>query len=252
VRVAWCLARRYGPSDGLERLVAGIRGIAAHAGRPDAFHITITRAWFELIASVESLAEHGELFDKTLLQRYYSPARLAAGREQWLEPDLHGLRLQPPDPRLLDAGYVIRRIPTSVAILAARVGDTVHGTTVSSIAVVSREPALLSVSVANGSRTLELLGRAESFTLSVLASGQDDIAARFADKERADGASQFNGVQHHMSSFGPLLAGAAVGIGCEVHAKHPCGDHHLVIGAIRSVDAAPDLHPLVQHDGAFR
>jgi hypothetical protein len=55
--------------------------------------VTITRAWYELISSVDGLDSHDELFDKALLERYYSPERLAAGREQWLEPDLQPLRL---------------------------------------------------------------------------------------------------------------------------------------------------------------
>jgi hypothetical protein len=93
VRVAWGLARRYGRRDGLERLIAGIRHIAGSAGRPGVYHVTMTRAWFELISSVDGLADHDELFDKTLLERYYSRERLAAGREQWLEPDLQPLRL---------------------------------------------------------------------------------------------------------------------------------------------------------------
>lgn len=94
VRVTWGLAQRYERADALGRLIAGIRAIAARAGRPEAYHHTITRAWFELIAGVEDLGAFPELFDKTLLGRYYSSERLAAGRERWLEPDLHPLELR--------------------------------------------------------------------------------------------------------------------------------------------------------------
>jgi flavin reductase (DIM6/NTAB) family NADH-FMN oxidoreductase RutF len=251
VRVAWNLARRHGPSEGLERLIAGIRGIAARAGRPAAYHVTITRAWFELIASVDELTGHEELFDKGLLERYYSPERLAAGRAQWLEPDLHPLRLPPPAPLPVDLASALRRIPTPVAVLAMRVDHTVHATTVSSIASVSRNPALVSVCLASGSRTLELLGRADTFTLSVLASGQGDIAARFAHRGRPPGAAQFNDLPQHLSAFGPLLDDVAVRLGCKLDARHRCGDHHIVVGEIRSAEVAADLHPLLQHNGSF-
>src|SRR5262249_51724661 len=159
VRVAWGLAQRYEPDDAFRRLVAGIRGIAARAGRPDAYHETITRAWFELIASAEQLDRSPELFDKSLLRRYYSPERLAAGRERWLEPDLHPLGLPPPDskPEQADVRAALRRIPTGVAVLAARGNGTVHATTVSSITSVSREPALVSVCLANDSRAFGLV-----------------------------------------------------------------------------------------------
>jgi flavin reductase (DIM6/NTAB) family NADH-FMN oxidoreductase RutF len=251
VRVARSLARRYGPSEGLERLIAGIRGIAARAGRPAAYHVTITRAWFELIASVDELTAHEELFDKGLLERYYSPERLAAGRDQWLEPDLHALGLPPPPPVPVDLASALRRIPTAVAVLATRVDHAVHATTVSSLASVSRNPALVSVCLANGSRTLELFRRADTFTLSVLASGQGDIAARFADRRRPPGAAQFDGLPHHLIAFGPVLDGTAVRLGCKLHARHRCGDHHIVVGEIRSAEAAADLHPLLQHNGDF-
>ena len=35
--------RRYGPEEGLRRLIAGIQGIAARAGKPGVYHETITR-----------------------------------------------------------------------------------------------------------------------------------------------------------------------------------------------------------------
>jgi hypothetical protein len=97
VRVAWGLAARYGPEEGRRRMSAGIREMAARAGRPEAYHETITRAWFELIASARDLFTAPELFDKRLLERFYSPERLAAGRAHWVSPDRAPLRLSGPD-----------------------------------------------------------------------------------------------------------------------------------------------------------
>jgi hypothetical protein len=55
VHVAWGLAHHYGTDDGLQRMISGIRQIATRAGRPEAFHLTITKAWFDLIATVDDL-----------------------------------------------------------------------------------------------------------------------------------------------------------------------------------------------------
>jgi hypothetical protein len=93
VRVAWSLSRRYPHDEALRRMAEGIRGIAARAGIPGKYHETITRAWFELVAQAESLDAYPELLDSSLLARYYSPERLAAGRHEWLEPDLRPLVL---------------------------------------------------------------------------------------------------------------------------------------------------------------
>jgi len=92
VRVAWLLARRYGPDDGFTRLVRGIKSMAVRAGKPNAFHLTLTRAWFDLIALVEDTDAAPELLDKSIIKRFYSPERIAEGRAQWLEPDLHPLQ----------------------------------------------------------------------------------------------------------------------------------------------------------------
>ncbi|HEU5478076.1 MAG TPA: hypothetical protein VFU64_09680 [Gaiellaceae bacterium] len=95
VRVAWGLSRRYPHEEAFARLAEGIRGIAARAGVPGKYHATITRAWFELVAQAETLWAHPELFDRGLLGLYYSASRLAAGRHEWLEPDLEPLVLAP-------------------------------------------------------------------------------------------------------------------------------------------------------------
>lgn len=74
-------------------MIAGIKDMAARSGRPEAYHETITRAWYELIAPVDDPSGAPDLFDKRLLERFYSPERLAAGRRRWLTPDRRPLRL---------------------------------------------------------------------------------------------------------------------------------------------------------------
>jgi hypothetical protein len=98
IRVAWLLARRDAREVAFERLASGIRGIVARAGRAGAFHLTMTRAWFELIAGIDDLDAHPELLDRGLLRRYYSAEMLAAGRERWVEPDLQPLALAQSSP----------------------------------------------------------------------------------------------------------------------------------------------------------
>jgi flavin reductase (DIM6/NTAB) family NADH-FMN oxidoreductase RutF len=252
VQVAAELARRYGPEEGYRRLSVGLRGIAARAGRPDAYHETITRAWFALIAGAGDVAEHPELLDRTLLGRYYSQGRLAAGRETWLEPDMHPLALPPPAQRAVDLESVLRRIPTVVAVLATRAAHTVHATTVGSTTAVSRTPPLVSVCLANGSRTLGLVSEARTFALSFLSADQADVAAHFAGAARPAGHEQFAAAPHRMTPYGPVLDAGIAWLGCDVREVHPCGDHSIVVGEVGLADAAGDAHPLLRYAGAFR
>lgn len=253
LRVAWGLAQRYERADALRRLIAGILAIAARAGRPEAYHHTITRAWFELIGGAEDLGTFPELFDKTLLNRYYSSERLAAGRERWLAPDLHPLELPAPSPSPTreDLPAVMRRIPTAVAILATHFDNTPHATTVTSFTLVSRIPAVISVCLANGSRTLDGVRRANAFALSILADDQDELAVAFAAADRAVGAAQFAGVPHESSAYGPVIKHATAWMGCQLHAAHPCGDHHIVLGEVGLAHAPSDKHPLLRHDSTY-
>ena len=253
VQVAWLLAKRYGREDGLQRMSAGIRAIAGRAGRPEAYHETITRAWFELVADAADLHAVPELFDKTLLDRYYSRERLSEGRAVWLEPDLHPLSLPPPPAPArenVDLAHVMRRVPAAVAVLATWHERTVHATTVSSVASVSLAPPLVSVCLSNGSRTLEAVHRAHAFTLSILAAGQDELADRFADTTRPAGSAQFAGVPHHLTRCGPIVDTAATWIACGLHAAHQCGDHHILVGEVELCEVT-DRRPLLRHDGVY-
>jgi flavin reductase (DIM6/NTAB) family NADH-FMN oxidoreductase RutF len=252
VQVAWGLARRYGREDGLQRMSAGIRAIATRAGKPEAYHETITRAWFELVAQADDLHEVPGLFDTSLLGRYYSPEHLNEGRAAWQEPDRHPLTLPPPPAAKEDVDFVqvMRRVPAAVAVLATWHERTVHATTVTSVASVSMVPPLVSVCLANGSRTLEAVQRAEAFTLSILASSQDDLAARFADAKRPADRALFAGVPHRLTARGPVIDTAAAWIACSLHGAHPCGDHHIVVGEVERSNE-PDRRPLLRHDGVY-
>lgn len=253
VHVAWGLSHKYGTEDGLRRMIAGIKQMAARAGRPEAFHMTITQAWFELIAGVDDLHSAPELLDKSILGRYYTPERLAEGRDRWLEPDLHPLRLPLPAARELpiELKEVFGSVPTPVGVLTTRSGHAVHATTVSSITSISLQPPLLSVCLANNSRALELVRDAGSFVVSVLASDQGDLADRFANATRPSGTAQFTGVPHHSGDYGPVIEHTAAFMGCRLHATHPCGDHHIVIGEVAAAEAFPRKHALLRHAGTY-
>ncbi len=107
----------------------------------------------------------------------------------------------------------------------------------------------MSVCLANGSRTLELVRDAKAFALSVLASDQDPLASRFADS-RSAGAGQFSGVPHHMGPFGPVIDSAAAWIGCKLEGMQQWGDHHIVVGHVSQAEAT-GRRPIVRHDGAY-
>ncbi|TQF07816.1 hypothetical protein E6W39_37190 [Kitasatospora acidiphila] len=102
VHLTWLAIRRYGVAAATELVGDGIRRTAAAAGAPQKFHVTMTRAWAELVgrrvrdeADFETFAARNpELLDKTLLDRSYRPETLTgdAARTGWVEPDLAPLQ----------------------------------------------------------------------------------------------------------------------------------------------------------------
>src|SRR5579859_2446109 len=110
VELTWLAVRRHGAPQAAELVGEGIRRTATAAGAPGRFHVTMTRAWVELVAhhlaadlatnaaavggapgDFDALAaRHPDLLDKTLLSRFYRPQTLAAdaARTAWVEPDL--------------------------------------------------------------------------------------------------------------------------------------------------------------------
>lgn len=92
VRVAWILLGEGDFLDAAVRYCRGLRSLAARAGVPEKFNLTITLVYLALIAqhrdeaagrNVEDfLARHPELLDRTLLQRWYDRETLAGDAAQ--------------------------------------------------------------------------------------------------------------------------------------------------------------------------
>ncbi|MEV6977331.1 hypothetical protein [Kitasatospora sp. NPDC093806] len=100
VHLTWLAIRRVGMPAALALVGDGIRRVATAAGAPQKYHVTLTRAWVELVAHHDAgpelpdfaafAARHAELLDKDLLTRHYRPETLATpqARATWTAPDL--------------------------------------------------------------------------------------------------------------------------------------------------------------------
>ena len=100
VRLTLIYLRRHGRDEALQRLMEGLRKFVALKGVPEKFHVTLTRAWLDLLDSTrrahpeaeqpEALVQAcPELLDKEVLLRFYSRDLLMsdAARTEWQPPD---------------------------------------------------------------------------------------------------------------------------------------------------------------------
>jgi flavin reductase (DIM6/NTAB) family NADH-FMN oxidoreductase RutF len=134
-------------------------------------------------------------------------------------------------PDSLQFREVMRRFPTGVAVVSARVGgSSVCGITVNSFTAVSLEPPLILVCIHREAASHDDLVAAETFAVSVLAEDQADIARRFAAEPAG---TRFEQVAWHETSLGsPVLDGAAAWLECASNGVMPGGDHSIVLGQV--------------------
>ncbi len=152
----------------------------------------------------------------------------------------------------------VRRLATGVAVVTVWHGDVVHGTTVSSVAAVSREPLLLGVCLRAGSSTTAVIAAAGRFAVNVLSTAQPTLAGWFADPGRPRGLAQFDHLEWEPDPFSgaPWIRGSLATLGCHLTATVPAGDHDLLLGAVvtaRDGEGSPLLHFAGRlHDGTLR
>lgn len=152
----------------------------------------------------------------------------------------------------------VRRLATGVAVVTVWHGDDVHGTTVSSVSSVSREPLLIGVCLHAVSGLAEVIDQARCFAVNVLSTRQAALAGWFADPGRPRGLAQFDHLEWEPDAFSgaPWISGSLASLGCHLTTSIPAGDHNLLLGNVvtaRTGEGAPLLHFTGRlHDGMLR
>ena len=121
----------------------------------------------------------------------------------------------------------------------------------SSFASVSLRPPLVSFCPSRTSLTWQRMRSSGRFGVNVLAEDH----ARFVERAAPAGADRFGGVAYELSPAGvPVLDGALAFLECDIEAEHAAGDHWIVVGRVRSLQAAdrPPLVVFAREFGGFR
>ncbi|WP_256104185.1 flavin reductase family protein [Streptomyces sp. ODS05-4] len=133
-------------------------------------------------------------------------------------------------------------------------GAAPRGMTANSFTSVSLDPALILFCVGNDAVMNGVLAEAETFAVSVLGAGQEDVARHFASRSRPPGAAQFDAVDWLPGPVAgaPLIAGAAAHFECARWRAYDGGDHTVHLGRVLALEELPGREPLVFHGGAFQ
>jgi len=139
--------------------------------------------------------------------------------------------------------------PSGVTIITARVGEKIHGMTVSDFSGASLDPPLALVCASKTSNTTAMIQEGENFGVNILHVDQDALSNKFASKKNE--WERFEGVETFEAKTGaPLLSGALVNLDCRLIAVHDAGDHVLCVGEIEMA-SVNEGEPLLYFKGGY-
>ncbi|MFI5957654.1 flavin reductase [Cryptosporangium sp. NPDC051539] len=144
---------------------------------------------------------------------------------------------------------VLGHFPTGVAAVTS-IGEDggPMGMIVGSFTSVSLDPPLVAFLPAKQSSTAPRIVGSGRFLVNVLGAHQELVCRTFTTA----GDRKFEFVRWTRSPGGlPLVDDALAWIECDVEAVHEAGDHDIVVGRVRALDAGGSAPPLVFFQGGY-
>lgn len=144
---------------------------------------------------------------------------------------------------------VLGRFPTGVVVVTAIDADgRPAGMAVGSFTSVSLDPPLLAFFPDRSSTSFPRIRSSGSFCVNVLSARQERVCRAFATK----GADKFAGLTWRPAGTGsPILDGVVAWMDCDIENIQPAGDHFIVLGRVRNLDAGAADQPLVFFQGGY-
>lgn len=144
----------------------------------------------------------------------------------------------------------MRRFPAGVSVVTVDLDGERLGLTVGTLVSLSLDPPLVGFAIKQEAAIHELLRRAGTFGVTLLAAGQEHLAQHFARGVPPIGLWQ--GIEVRDEPGPPLLAGGVGWLRGRILAAHPAGTHTFFVGEIESADPGPCDRPLAYLNQAYR
>ena len=147
---------------------------------------------------------------------------------------------------------VLRMFTYGLHAMSVRHGDRANAFTVNWITQVAFEPPMVAVAVENEGASIELLRASGRFAISVLATGQRELAGHFG-RPTSRNPDKLAGAAHHPSPGGlPILDDALGWLECAVRGSLPAGDHTLFLAEVVDAGVLREGQPLSMAETGFR
>jgi flavin reductase (DIM6/NTAB) family NADH-FMN oxidoreductase RutF len=143
---------------------------------------------------------------------------------------------------------VLGRFASGVTVITTRdAGGRDHGMTVSAFSSLSLDPPLVLACIASDATMAPVVAAASSFAVNILADGQEALSRRFAGSVD----DRFEGIGFDRASSGnAILHDVLAWLDCRIVARHPGGDHVILVGHVEEAQAA-DRRPLLYYRGGY-
>lgn len=123
-----------------------------------------------------------------------------------------------------------------------------HGMTVSAFCSLSLEPPLVLACIDRSATMHDLLTDGTPLAINVLSAGQEALSRRFAS---GDPPNRFDGVGYTRGALGvAVLDDVLAWLECRVVARHPGGDHTIVVGHVEAVGTRQE-RPLLYYRSGY-
>jgi flavin reductase (DIM6/NTAB) family NADH-FMN oxidoreductase RutF len=138
----------------------------------------------------------------------------------------------------------LRMIPYGLFVLGVGEGENATASTINWVTQASFAPPLVVVGVKADSHTFEVLKQTQKFAMSVLGTGQKDIAFAYF-KQVAPEDGKLGGYAYETHTTGaPIISDAPAWWECNVVEIVERGDHAIVIGEVIEAGVKQEVQPL--------
>lgn len=144
---------------------------------------------------------------------------------------------------------VLGHYPTGVVVVTAVLPNgQPTGMVIGSFTSVSLDPPMVAYLPTATSKTYASMQGVEDFCINVLAADQEDLCRQLA----VSSEDKFAGIGWSAAPSGaPIIDGVVAWIDCRVESVTEAGDHHIVLGRVRSLDVARPTLPLLFFQGGY-
>jgi len=126
-----------------------------------------------------------------------------------------------------------------------------HGMTVNSFTSISLDPAMITISLQQTTRTHEYVSKSRVFGLTILSAGQSKVSDLFAGRF-PDVENRFSDLQMETLVTGsPLIVGGLAWLDCRVTQSFDAGMNTLFIAEVLAARSFGEDQPLIYHSRKY-